>query len=147
MSDRIPGSKQAIPAPGFDDYAHVLASVVTMWHGVGTAKMGAASDPFAVVDPATLRVRGVQGLRVADASLFPVVTAGNTNAPTMAVAARAASLIAASNAAGKAPLKARHEALKPKSKRFYRPARWRSRLINSMNKTCTRASVKFGGHF
>lgn len=103
MSDRIPGSIQAIPAPGSDDYAHVLGSVVTMWHGVGTAKMGPASDPFAVVDPATLRVRGVQGLRVADASLFPVVTAGNTNAPTMAVAARAAHVIAGSNAARKAP--------------------------------------------
>lgn len=102
MCDRIPGSVQALPPPGMADSAWVLATVTSMWHGVGTAKMGPATDPFAVVDPATLRVRGVQGLRVADASLFPVVTAGNTNVPTMAVAERAAHLIAASNAAHKA---------------------------------------------
>jgi choline dehydrogenase len=64
----------------------------TIFHPVGTAKMGPASDPMAVVD-ARLRVHGVHGLRVVDASVMPVITSGNTNAPTLMIAERAAAWI------------------------------------------------------
>jgi choline dehydrogenase len=61
----------------------------TIFHPVGTAKMGPAADPMAVVD-ARLRVHGVRGLRVVDASVMPTITSGNTNSPTLMVAERAA---------------------------------------------------------
>ena len=61
----------------------------TIFHPVGTAKMGPAADPLAVVD-ARLRVHGVQGLRVVDASVMPTITSGNTNSPTLMIAERAA---------------------------------------------------------
>uniref|UniRef100_A0A7S4KR98 Glucose-methanol-choline oxidoreductase N-terminal domain-containing protein n=1 Tax=Guillardia theta TaxID=55529 RepID=A0A7S4KR98_GUITH len=64
----------------------------TVYHPAGTARMGADGDPLAVLDP-LLRVRGVRGLRVVDASSWPMVTSGNTNAPTIMVAERAADLI------------------------------------------------------
>jgi choline dehydrogenase len=64
----------------------------TIFHPVGTAKMGPAADPKAVVD-ARLRVHGVPGLRVVDASIMPTITSGNTNAPTLMVAERAAEWI------------------------------------------------------
>ena len=66
----------------------------TIFHPVGTAKMGPDSDPFAVVD-ARLRVRGVQGLRVVDASVMPLITSGNTNSPTLMIAERGAEMILA----------------------------------------------------
>ena len=65
----------------------------TIFHPVGTAKMGPANDPSAVVD-ARLRVHGVAGLRVADASIMPTITSGNTNSPTLMIAERAAQWIA-----------------------------------------------------
>jgi choline dehydrogenase len=65
----------------------------TIFHPVGTAKMGPAGDPAAVVD-ARLRVHGVAGLRVADASVMPTITSGNTNSPTLMIAERAAQWIA-----------------------------------------------------
>ncbi len=61
----------------------------TIFHPVGTCKMGPESDGGAVVD-ARLRVHGVRGLRVADASIMPTITSGNTNSPTLMIAERAA---------------------------------------------------------
>ena len=64
----------------------------TIFHPVGTCKMG--HDPMAVVD-AQLRVHGIQGLRVADASVMPTITSGNTNSPTLMIAERAAQMMLA----------------------------------------------------
>jgi len=69
---------------------HVRERATTVYHPVGTCRMG--DDGAAVVDP-RLRVRGVEDLRVVDASVFPTLTRGNTNAPTLAVAERAADLL------------------------------------------------------
>jgi choline dehydrogenase len=66
----------------------------TIFHPVGTAKMGADSDPYAVVD-ATMKVRGVDALRLVDASVMPAITSGNTAAPTMMIAEKAAEMILA----------------------------------------------------
>ena len=64
----------------------------TIFHPVGTVKMGQMDDPSAVLDP-HLRVKGVQGLRVVDASVMPTITSGNTNSPTLMIAEKAAAWI------------------------------------------------------
>ncbi len=66
----------------------------TIFHPVGTAKMGLTSDPSAVVD-ARLRVLGIDGLRVIDASVMPMITSGNTNSPTMMIAEKGAHMVLA----------------------------------------------------
>jgi choline dehydrogenase-like flavoprotein len=83
------------PAVGDDIGSLVRAAGdigTTIFHPVGTAKMGLASDPLAVVDE-RLRVFGVAGLRVIDASVMPTITSGNTNTPTIMIAERAAGMV------------------------------------------------------
>ena len=79
-----------------DDDQDLLAAArdlgTTIFHPVGTAKMGLASDAAAVVDE-RLRVFGIKGLRVADASVMPRITSGNTNSPTMMIAEKAARMM------------------------------------------------------
>ena len=72
--------------------AFIRANVATTYHPVGTCKMGRASDPMAVVDK-RLRMHGLVGLRVADASIMPNILGGNTSAPSMMIGERAAAFI------------------------------------------------------
>jgi choline dehydrogenase-like flavoprotein len=102
-------ARQIFAAPEFDDIrgremlpgkdvcsddeilAYLRAEALTVYHPVGTCKMG--TDAMAVVDPATLKVRGIAGLRVADASVMPKLIGGNTNAPSMMIGQRASDMI------------------------------------------------------
>ncbi|CAN7678321.1 GMC family oxidoreductase [Variovorax paradoxus] len=78
-----------------EDLARLAGDIAsTIFHPVGTTKMGRADDPTAVVD-SHLRVRGIAGLRVVDAGVMPTITSGNTNSPTLMIAEKAAAWIAA----------------------------------------------------
>jgi choline dehydrogenase-like flavoprotein len=84
------------PGPHLVTYEDLLLAAgdlgTTIFHPVGTAKMGTDDDPQAVLD-ARLRVRGMPGLRVADASAMPRITSGNTNSPTIMIAEKASGMI------------------------------------------------------
>jgi len=89
--------EEYLPGPVIGDDAESLAKAAgdigtTIFHPVGTAKMGLASDPMAVVDE-RLRVICIDGLRVADASVMPTITSGNTNTPTLMIAEKGARMI------------------------------------------------------
>jgi choline dehydrogenase-like flavoprotein len=93
------GPEEFAPGPAVDDSLEALAHAAgnigtTIFHPVGTAKMGLASDPAAVVD-ARLKVHGLDGLRVIDASVMPSITSGNTNTPTIMIAEKGAGMVLA----------------------------------------------------
>ncbi len=94
--------REYLPGPAFqsdEDLKRAAGEIgTTIFHPVGTCRMGRADDPDAVVD-AQLRVRGVQNLRVVDASVMPVITSGNTNSPTIMIAERASDMIRAARKA------------------------------------------------
>jgi choline dehydrogenase len=85
------GAEELAPGPGVHLDEELLDFVTrtaeTTYHPVGTCRMG--SDPLAVVDD-QLRVHGIAGLRVADASIMPTLTSGNTNAPSIMIGEKAA---------------------------------------------------------
>jgi choline dehydrogenase len=89
--------QELLPGPSVGDDELSLAKAAgdigtTIFHPVGTAKMGIASDPMAVVDE-RLRFYGIDGLRVVDASVMPTITSGNTNTPTAMIAEKGATMI------------------------------------------------------
>jgi choline dehydrogenase len=89
--------EEYLPGPSVGDDEVSLAKAAgdigtTIFHPIGTAKMGLPSDPTAVVD-ARLRVFGLDGLRVVDASVMPTITSGNTNTPTIMIADKAAAML------------------------------------------------------
>ena len=90
--------EEFVPGPKFqadDELVQAAGNIgTTIFHPVGTCRMGRESDSSAVVDP-QLRVRGIERLRVIDASIMPTVTSGNTNTPTVMIAERGAKMILA----------------------------------------------------
>ncbi|MCG5074896.1 GMC family oxidoreductase [Paraburkholderia tagetis] len=95
--------EEILPGAVFESEAQLREAAgnvgTTIFHPVGTCRMGRADDSDAVVD-ARLRVRGVQGLRVVDASVMPNITSGNTNSPTLMIAERAAQMLREDRRAG-----------------------------------------------
>jgi choline dehydrogenase len=94
FQDIITAERQPSPVPRSDaDWvAYARAKLLLAYHPVGTCRIG--NDENAVVD-STLRLRGLDGLRVVDASVMPTTTSGNTNAPTIMIAEKAADMIRA----------------------------------------------------
>ena len=90
LAHEITPSAEAVDDAAIADF--IRGHCTTLYHPAGTCRMG--SDALAVVDP-RLRVRGIDALSVADASVFPIMVSGNTNAPTIMVAERAAEFLAA----------------------------------------------------
>jgi choline dehydrogenase len=88
LSAEIEPGPQVCSRQALEQYLRSTAG--TVWHPAGTCRMGA--DDRSVLDP-QLRVRGIEGLRVADASIMPVITSGNTNAPTIMIGEKAADMI------------------------------------------------------
>ena len=90
--------EEFVPGPRYqteDELVQAAGQIgTTIFHPVGTCKMGRATDADAVVDP-QLRVRGIERLRVIDASVMPTITSGNTNAPTIMIAERGSRLLRA----------------------------------------------------
>jgi len=90
--------EEFLPGPRFQSEAELLEAAgnvgTTIFHPVGTCRMGRDADPAAVVD-AKFRVRGIGSLRVIDASIMPTITSGNTNSPTLMIAERAAGIVLA----------------------------------------------------
>ena len=88
--------EEFMPGPSFQTDEELVKAAgdigTTIFHPVGTCKMGRADDPSAVVDT-DFRVRGIERLRVIDASIMPTVTSGNTNAPTYMIAERGAAAV------------------------------------------------------
>jgi choline dehydrogenase len=88
--------EEFLPGPTFESDTQLAKAAgdigTTIFHPVGTCKMGPDADPMAVVD-ARLRVRGIAGLRVIDASVMPTITSGNTNAPTIMIAERGSDML------------------------------------------------------
>ena len=103
MSNFTPRNANVVPlvsqicnshGPWTEEYFSCVAknNVGTVYHPVGTCKMGSAKDPMAVVD-SSLRVLGTQKLRVIDASVMPRIVGGNTNAPTIMIGEKGADMI------------------------------------------------------
>jgi len=88
--------EEFVPKPTFQTNAELLQTAdnidTTIFHPVGTCKMGRENDPSAVVDT-RLRVRGIERLRVVDASIMPTITSGNTNTPTVMIAERGSRMV------------------------------------------------------
>lgn len=82
-----------VPTASADELErHIRKDVAIVFHAIGTARMGSVDDQTTVVDPA-LRVKGIKGLRVADASVMPKLIRGHTMAPSVYIGYRAADLI------------------------------------------------------
>ena len=90
--------EEMLPGPAAATDAELVRAAgnigTTIFHPVGTCRMGPAGDPRSVVD-AQLRVHGIAGLRVVDASVMPTITSGNTNSPTIMIAEKASAMIRA----------------------------------------------------
>jgi choline dehydrogenase len=88
--------EEFVPGPQYQSEADLVAAAgnigTTIFHPVGSCRMGRDGDSEAVVDP-RLRVRGIERLRVIDASIMPTITSGNTNTPTVMIAERGAQMI------------------------------------------------------
>jgi choline dehydrogenase len=110
--------EEMLPGPGIvsdEDLARAAGDIgTTIFHPVGTCRMGPEDDPGTVVD-ARLRVHGLRGLRVVDASVMPTITSGNTNSPVLMIAEKASIMIRADrrarHAAGRIPQAAAHARL------------------------------------